>query len=112
MKKRTEEPAIDSKTDTGKLKIWFEGILPEYSKDKVYTSDIKKVAQWYNILHKLNLLIKEEPEKATEEKPPEEKSAKEKPAKGKPVKGKPAKGKTAPVAEKKKKKAAPKPKSK
>ena len=66
-------PAIDSKTDTGKLKVWFEGILPEYSKDKVYTSDIKKVAQWYNILHKLDLLIKEEPEKAAEEKPPEQK---------------------------------------
>ena len=100
-------PTIDSKTDTGKLKVWFEGILPEYSKDKVYTSDIKKVAQWYNILHKLNLLIKEEPEKAAEEKPVNGKSAKEK-----PVKGKSAKGKTAPIAEKKKKKATPKPKSK
>jgi hypothetical protein len=59
-------PAIDSKTDTDKLKSWFEEILPDYSKDKVYTSDIKKVAQWYNILHKLNLLVKEEPE-TTEE---------------------------------------------
>jgi hypothetical protein len=65
-------PAIDSKVDTEKLKIWFEGILPEYSKDKVYTSDIKKVALWYNFLHKLNLLVKEEPvadkEKDTETK--------------------------------------------
>jgi hypothetical protein len=51
-------PAIDSKVDAGKLRNWFEGILPEYSKDKVYTSDIKKVAQWYNFLHKLNLLVK------------------------------------------------------
>jgi hypothetical protein len=80
---------IDSKSDTVKLKEWFEGILPEYSKDKVYTSDIKKVAHWYNILHKLNLLVKEEPEvKAVAEK------------------------EKAPVAEKKKKKAAPKPKAK
>ena len=54
--------AIDSKSDTGKLKTWFEGILPEYSKDRVYTSDIKKVAHWYNILHSLSLLVKEEPE--------------------------------------------------
>ena len=60
-------PAIDSKADTIKLKAWFEGILPEYSKDKVYTSDIKKVAQWYNILHNLNLLVKEEPEAVVEE---------------------------------------------
>lgn len=66
-------PAIDPKVDTGKLKNWFEGILPEYSKDKVYTSDIKKVAQWYNTLHKLNLLVKEEPETApTSETPPAE----------------------------------------
>jgi hypothetical protein len=54
--------AIDSKADNVKLKTWFEGILPEYSKDKVYVSDIKKVALWYNILHNLNLLVKEEPE--------------------------------------------------
>jgi hypothetical protein len=93
-------PAIDSKTDTAKLKAWFEGILPEYSKDKVYTSDIKKVAQWYNILHTLNLLVKEDPEKAEEEK-----SAKKKPAKEKQTEEK-----SAPAGEKKKKKATPKPK--
>jgi hypothetical protein len=29
---------------------------------------MKKVALWYNILHKLNMLVKEEPEAATEEK--------------------------------------------
>jgi hypothetical protein len=81
-------PAIDSKADTAKLKTWFEGILPEYSKDKVYTSDIKKLAQWYNCLHNLKLLIKEEPEAAAS-------TEKEK----------------APVAEKKKKKTTPKPKS-
>jgi hypothetical protein len=68
--KESGGPAIDSKSDSIKLKSWFEGVLPEYSKDKVYTSDIKKVAQWYNILHTLNLLVKEEPEneKSAEEK--------------------------------------------
>jgi hypothetical protein len=54
-------PAIDYKTDPEQLKSWFEEILPDYNKDKVYVSDIKKVAQWYNLLHKLNLLVKEEP---------------------------------------------------
>lgn len=52
---------IDSKTDAISLKNWFEGILPDYSKEKVYNSDIKKIALWYNILHKLNLLVKETP---------------------------------------------------
>jgi hypothetical protein len=72
---------IDSKSQPEKLKSWFEGILPEYSKDKVYTSDIKKLASWYNILHNLNLLVKEEPEsakkegKATKEKAPKAKKA-------------------------------------
>jgi hypothetical protein len=60
--KESGGPAVDAKTDNKSLKLWFEGILPEYSRDKVYTSDIKKVAQWYNTLHKLDLLIKEEPE--------------------------------------------------
>ena len=78
-------PAVDSKVDITKLKSWFEGVLPEYSKDKVYTSDIKKVAQWYNTLHKLNLLVKDEPEASADTE-------------------------TAPVPEKKKRKASPKPK--
>jgi hypothetical protein len=55
-------PAIDGKTDDNKFKAWFEGILPDYDKTKVYTSDIKKVAIWYNILHRLNLLVKEKAE--------------------------------------------------
>jgi hypothetical protein len=59
-------PAIDSKADTGKLKTWFESILPDYSRDKVYVSDIKKVAHWYNILHTLGLLVKEEAPEAAE----------------------------------------------
>jgi len=74
-------PAVDSKSDTAVLKKWFEGILPEYSKDKVYPSDIKKVAQWYNILHKLDLLVKDEPKaEAVEEK---EVAVKEEPKKPK-----------------------------
>ncbi len=51
------------------LKKYFAEVLPEYDRDRVYTSDIKKVLHWYNILHKLNLLVKEEekPEGSTEE---------------------------------------------
>ena len=84
-------PTIDSKSDAVKLKAWFEGILPEYSKDKVYASDIKKVAHWYNILHNLSLLVKEEPEVVAPVSDKEE-----------PVK----------TVAKKKKKATPKPKAK
>ena len=114
--------AIDSKTDADKLRTWFEEILPEYSKEKVYTSDIKKVAQWYNILQNLKLLVKEEPEKAVDKKeaegkPAKEKTAKAKPAKenaakAKPAKEKPAKEKQAPEAGTKEKKATQKSKTK
>jgi hypothetical protein len=73
--------AIDSKSQPEKLKTWFEGILPEYSKDKVYTSDIKKLASWYNLLHNLKLLVKEEPESAEkEDKAPKAKAPKAKKA--------------------------------
>lgn len=59
-------PAPDPKMDSSKLLSWFEEVLPEYSRNKVYASDIRKVAMWYNILHKLELLVKEEPAKEDE----------------------------------------------
>ena len=55
-------PAIDSKSDPDKLKKYFEEIVPDYSREKVYVSDIRKVFLWYNILQKKNLLVREEPE--------------------------------------------------
>lgn len=53
-------PAPDAKSDIEKLKAYFLEIVPDYDKDRVYSSDIKKVMQWYNTLHKLNLLVREE----------------------------------------------------
>jgi len=64
-------PAPDEKADIKDLRAYFESILPEYDRERVYDSDIRKVFRWYNILQKLNLLVKEEPEK-TEEKGKEE----------------------------------------
>jgi len=78
--KSNGEPAIDSKVDGSKLKSWFESILPDYSRDKVYVSDMKKVALWYNILHRLNMLIKEEPEAETKDETEAEKDSSKPPA--------------------------------
>jgi hypothetical protein len=61
-------PSIDPKASANDLKKYFEEVLPDYSKDRVYMSDIKKLFTWYNILHKKNLLVKEEPEKVAEDK--------------------------------------------
>jgi hypothetical protein len=54
-------PAIDAKSPVDKLKSYFAEVLPEYDKNRVYVSDIKKIILWYNILQRLNLLVKDEP---------------------------------------------------
>jgi hypothetical protein len=64
--KESGGPAIDSKTESEKLKKYFEEIIPDYSKEKVYVSDIKKIILWYNLLHKKGMLVKEEPDKKTD----------------------------------------------
>jgi len=48
--------AISQKSDDKELKKYFERILPEYDRERVYTSDIKKVITWYNQMQSLNLL--------------------------------------------------------
>jgi len=44
--------AIDIKADIepSELRAYFEQVLPEYDKDKVYLSDMRKIMNWYNIL--------------------------------------------------------------
>jgi len=74
-----DNPVIDSQADGAQLKKWFENVLPDYDRDRVYVSHIKKIALWYNTLEKLNLLVREDPEETqkTAEEPdaaePEEK---------------------------------------
>ncbi|MDR1182038.1 MAG: DUF5606 domain-containing protein [Bacteroidales bacterium] len=38
------------------LKNYMEKILPDYDKNRVHVSDMKKIFTWYNILHEHNLL--------------------------------------------------------
>jgi hypothetical protein len=62
LEKENGGATIDQKSSSNDLKKYFEEILPDYNKERVFASDIKKVFLWYNKLHELNLLIKEEPE--------------------------------------------------
>lgn len=48
--------SINPKSPDNQLKEYFETILPDYDKSRVYTSDIKKVLSWYNILQNKNML--------------------------------------------------------
>ena len=63
-------PAIQSNAKPEDLKKYFEKILPDYDRERVYVSDIKKVITWYNLLQEKGLLSPEEPE--TEEPKSEE----------------------------------------
>ncbi|MBT3384559.1 MAG: DUF5606 domain-containing protein [Prolixibacteraceae bacterium] len=48
--------AISHKSSGNELKNYFEEIAPDFDKDRVYVSDIKKVMLWYNILHEKEML--------------------------------------------------------
>ena len=48
--KENEGLALSHKESEDQLKAYFREILPEYDEDRVYTSDIKKVLNWYNLL--------------------------------------------------------------
>lgn len=65
--KENNGPIEAFKDDKDKIVNYFTGIVPDYDKDRVYVSDIKKVINWYNILQSKGLVSKEEP-KATSEK--------------------------------------------
>ena len=54
------EQAIDHKQDESEVKAYFEAVLPNYDKERVYFSDIKKMILWYNLLQKNNMLDFEE----------------------------------------------------
>lgn len=56
----------DKKSSNKELFSYFETILPTYDKEKVYASDIKKIANWYNLLIDNDIDFETE-EKATSE---------------------------------------------
>ncbi len=67
--------ALSHKSSGNELKKYFEEVVPEYDKDRVYVSDIKKVLQWYNALQEKEMLDFTETEDEVKEK---ETDAKEK----------------------------------
>ena len=68
------KPVENPKKSSGDvLKSTFAEILPDYDRDAVYVSDIKKVFSWYNLLLEKDMLeFTEEEENAPEVKEEEE----------------------------------------
>lgn len=54
--------APDSKTADNILVAFFSDVLPAYDKERVYTSHIKKIISWYNLLIKNGINDFSEPE--------------------------------------------------
>jgi len=62
------KPGPDPHSDPVKLQAFFQEVVPEYDRERVYLSDIKKIVSWYNMLLENNLLDFTEEEKKEEEK--------------------------------------------
>jgi hypothetical protein len=65
---RDQGLSVPTKKSTGEeLKAFFLEILPDYDQERVYTSDIKKVASWYTLLLEAGILSFEEDKTETDE---------------------------------------------
>ena len=47
---------INHKSPKDEMYTWMRTVLPEFDEEQVYHSDIKKLAQWYNILQEQGLI--------------------------------------------------------
>lgn len=88
--KENGKETISHKSSPDELKSILQDILPDYDKERVYVSDIKKLVQWYNLLLKHDLLKPDEEESVEDKKQEGNEEAEKKPD------GK-QKGKTSPV---------------
>ena len=51
------QKTINPKKASGQeLKEYFAQVIPEYDRDRVYTSDMKKILTWYNTLQRLEMI--------------------------------------------------------
>ncbi len=58
---------LSHKSSEEELRDFMSVALPNYDTERVYVSDIKKLAQWYNLLHKAGYVSPESFVKAEEE---------------------------------------------
>ena len=66
--KEAGKETISHKENGKVLTSYFREILPNFDEDRVYTSNIKKVVQWYNLLASTNFDFSAISEEETEEK--------------------------------------------
>jgi len=49
-KEAGNKASIDPKADGNALRAYFGEVVPDFDKERVHTSDIKKIIIWYNLL--------------------------------------------------------------
>lgn len=54
--KENGQTTLSHKESNEKIIGYFNEIVPEFDKNRVYTSDMKKIIQWYNILIEKGML--------------------------------------------------------
>ena len=64
--KITENPLVGDKAEGAQVKAYFEAVMPDYDRDRVPVSDMRKVIKWFTFLYERNLLV-EKTESAAEE---------------------------------------------
>ncbi|MBB4037779.1 hypothetical protein GGR21_003700 [Dysgonomonas hofstadii] len=73
-KEAGNKASVNTSAKPEELKKYFLEILPDFDKDRVYPTDIKKMIGWYNILIDAEIdFEKEEVEESEEEKTEEDK---------------------------------------
>ena len=61
---------IDHKAEEKQIVAYFESVLPDYDKERVYISNMRKLFNWYNLLHETgNLKLEEEAAEGETKKP-------------------------------------------
>ena len=61
------EKAIDGKADKKEMVAFMDKVYPEWDRERVYPSDLKKLFMWYNILVEHNLIDDKPEEEAKDE---------------------------------------------
>ena len=62
-----DDPGVDKNDDPEELKSFLAHVMPDYDRERVYVSDIKKMVTWYGIIMKnAPELLEESEEEAPE----------------------------------------------
>ena len=59
-----DDPGVDKTSDPDELKSFLAHILPDYDRERVYVSDIKKIVSWYQLVYQFapELLVESQEE--------------------------------------------------